>query len=142
MSKEIHKVSLLIRNEDASAFLVCGKHPKPGDTAKFIMPGGKIEPGETEEECAHREIREELGCGIVPDSLQFVSEYQTVAAGRPDTTLFSRVYLAALDDVPQPQQEIAKVAWLTAEDLQNPEVTDTIREHIMPDLIERGLLKG
>lgn len=142
MSKDIHKVSLLVLNEDATAFLVCGKHPKENDTTQFIMPGGKLEPGETDEQCAQREAMEELGCAIVPGSLMFVNEYHTVAAARPDTALHSKVYLAKLDGEPHPQQEIARLEWLTAADRTNPEVTDTIADHIMPDVIERGLLKA
>ncbi|WP_191014982.1 (deoxy)nucleoside triphosphate pyrophosphohydrolase [Treponema zioleckii] len=39
------------------------------------IPGGKIEVGETPEECIVREIREELTCGVKPEKLLGVVEY-------------------------------------------------------------------
>ena len=39
------------------------------------IPGGKIEVGETPEECIVREIREELTCGVKPEKILGVVEY-------------------------------------------------------------------
>lgn len=39
------------------------------------FPGGKIEVGETPEECIVREIREELTCGVKPEKILGTIEY-------------------------------------------------------------------
>jgi 8-oxo-dGTP diphosphatase len=42
------------------------------------FPGGKIEPGETPQECLQREIREELGIGIEVLGLLVTSRYADI----------------------------------------------------------------
>jgi 8-oxo-dGTP diphosphatase len=44
------------------------RHP-PSAAGRWELPGGKAESGESVRECAVREIREELGCGVTVDSL-------------------------------------------------------------------------
>lgn len=47
-------------------YLLCRRHPNGELPGKWEFPGGKIEPGESEEECLKRELREELSIDVVP----------------------------------------------------------------------------
>lgn len=61
---------------------------------KFEFPGGKVEPGETEEAALVREIQEELGLQISVDS-----SYLTVDHTYPDFRIIMHSYLcSALSD--------------------------------------------
>jgi 8-oxo-dGTP diphosphatase len=54
----------VIRNED-DEILVVQRGEKTDHPFKWEFPGGKVSPGETEEECVIREVREELSIDIV-----------------------------------------------------------------------------
>ena len=76
----------------------------------WTLPKGKAEPGESDEECALREVEEETGlvCELGPEVA--VSEYED-AAGRPKRVRYFQM-------TPQegaeaaPQNEIDDVRWL------------------------------
>ncbi|MCI2417730.1 NUDIX domain-containing protein [Saccharopolyspora sp. K220] len=78
----------------------------------FYLPGGKIDPGETEVQALHREVREELGVGLV--GADFLGRYLTDAVGQGDGVQVELAcYTGELDGAPQPAAEIAELAWLT-----------------------------
>ncbi|WP_069167792.1 NUDIX hydrolase [Nocardia altamirensis] len=78
----------------------------------FYMAGGKIDPGETPEVALRREVREELGVGVVSyDELGvFLAEAYGHAAG---TRLHMTCFTAELDGDPQPTSEIAEIRYFT-----------------------------
>jgi 8-oxo-dGTP diphosphatase len=53
-------VAAVIRRGDA--LLVTRRPDRAGQRGQWEFPGGKVEPGEGEEEALRRELREELGC--------------------------------------------------------------------------------
>jgi 8-oxo-dGTP diphosphatase len=77
----------------------------------WTLPKGKAEPGESDEECALREVEEETGlvCELGPEVA--VSEYED-AAGRPKRV---RYFQMTPQDGAEaaPQNEIDDVRWLT-----------------------------
>ncbi|MBA3468404.1 MAG: NUDIX domain-containing protein [Herpetosiphonaceae bacterium] len=48
----------------------------------YYLPGGKREPGETDQQCLIREIREELGVELVPATLEYAGQFADQAHGQ------------------------------------------------------------
>ncbi|CAM4141303.1 Nudix hydrolase domain-containing protein [Nocardia ninae] len=88
------------------------------------MAGGKIDPGETPELALHREVREELGVGVVScDELGvFLAEAYGHASG---TQLHMTCFTAELDGDPQPTSEIAELRYFTVSEY-------AAMEHVAP----------
>lgn len=135
---DIFKSGLLILSADKTRFLAVKK--KDPNMQEWIIPGGKIEGGETPEEALVREIKEELGCGIEPESLQFINEYEAPAAGAKDMLLHLKLYSGTLLGDPAASAELSRLGWLSKDDAANMEASETIRTKIIPDLIARGIL--
>lgn len=86
-------------------------------TDRFMLPGGKWEPGESPLQCAVREIEEELGVTLAPDQLEPLGRYITATANEPGFELVSEVFAARVDGRQQPRAEIAEARWVPAGEL-------------------------
>lgn len=88
----------------------------------FYLPGGKIDPGETEVQALRREVREELGVGLSGE--WFLGRYLADAVGQGDGVRVELgCYTGDLDGTPEPAAEIAELAWLTRDEYLTHEVT-------------------
>lgn len=87
----------IIKNSD-NEILICQRGP--GGSCQFLweFPGGKIEPGESPEECLIRECREELEINIEIDALFAHTSYSYPE--REIEFLFFRASM--IDGVPLP----------------------------------------
>ncbi|MBK7837241.1 MAG: NUDIX hydrolase [Candidatus Obscuribacter sp.] len=65
------RISVIVVTEDARILLV--KHRK-GSRQYWVLPGGRLEYGETFEECAVRELKEETGLDVAVKEIVFLSE--------------------------------------------------------------------
>ena len=74
---------------DAAGRVLCVR--KRG-TDTFMLPGGKIEPGESSDVTAVREIDEELGLVLDRSALRLVGSYLTAAANEPGHWVRADVY--------------------------------------------------
>ena len=84
---------------------------------RYYFPGGKREPGETDEQTLIREIREELTVELDPTSLRFLGSFEAQAHGHPDGLLVRMLcYEARYQGQLQPAAEIAEVIWLSYAD--------------------------
>ena len=63
--KQVIKVVAAVLERNGK-ILVCRRRNQDGSPGKWEFPGGKQEPGETEEECLVRELREELCLAVRP----------------------------------------------------------------------------
>jgi 8-oxo-dGTP diphosphatase len=82
-------------------------------TGGWEFPGGKVEPGETPEAAAVREIAEELGCTV-----ELTGWLDPVVDIRPGLELrVATARLAAGEPVPRPGEHDA-IRWLSAAELR------------------------
>lgn len=107
------------------------------DTERFMLVGGKPEPGESAEEAAVRETREEVGLEV--DDLRLLGVFESAAANEPGHRLRSTVYTAHLPGEPVPAAEIAEVRWIPL-DSTDPLLAPMLRDHALPLL--RALESG
>ena len=82
---------------------------------KFYLPGGHLEPGETDAQTLAREIAEELTAVIVESTMRHVA---TVTADRDGAagTVHMTCYAADHHGELVPASEIAEIAWVTGAD--------------------------
>jgi hypothetical protein len=83
----------------------------------FYLPGGKREPGESDVQALTREISEELGVALRPDSLRFRAEITAIADGFDDGRQVHMVcYSADHAGIPAAGREIEELAWIATAD--------------------------
>ncbi|RAK32778.1 8-oxo-dGTP diphosphatase [Actinoplanes lutulentus] len=94
--------------------LACQRSAPPEAAGKWEFPGGKVEPGETDEEALARECVEELGVRVKVG--ERVGPDVPLAHGRA----VLRVYAVTLQDGDVPQAlEHTSMRWLTVDQLDS-----------------------
>jgi 8-oxo-dGTP diphosphatase len=133
---DIDKIGALILRGDR--ILLCRKNR---DTSRLILPGGRIEPGESALECLTREIREELG-DVSLEEVEYLGTYEDRAAlddPRIVKSLRIVLYRGELSGEPTPSAEIRALVWFGPASDRSA-LTPILANHILPDLLARGIL--
>lgn len=118
----------LVAERDGKLLLV-----RVRDNTHWYLPGGKVEPGERPEQALQRELLEELGVEIEPESIRYLYTVHGPAygqAGEVELICFS----AQWREMPRAFGEISEVDWL---DWKNheclaPAVQILCRDHLAP----------
>ncbi|KKP32880.1 MAG: hypothetical protein A2312_03115 [Candidatus Staskawiczbacteria bacterium RIFOXYB2_FULL_32_9] len=119
--------------QDEKMLMVLGKYQE------LWTPGGRIEPGETDEACLKRELKEEMGVELL--SCKFFKEYTNPSFYHPERTTIERIYIAKVSGQIKPASEIRDFVWLCKEDFENKKylMIGSDQEKLIPDLIKAGI---
>jgi mutator protein MutT len=98
--------------EREGRFFVARRHDGTHLEGYWEFPGGKREPGETDEACLAREMREELGVDVQVGRLLL-----SVSHAYPDRTVELHFYACEMAGVPRPLLD-QELRWVAREELR------------------------
>ena len=104
-------------------------------TTRFMLVGGKPEPGESTYDAAVRETREEVGLNVsTPGALAPLGVYLAPAANEPGRELHSTVFTASLPGEPRAAAEIAELRWMSLDGAGHGDLAPMLEHHVLPAL--------
>ncbi|WP_328856437.1 NUDIX domain-containing protein [Williamsia herbipolensis] len=106
-------------------------------TSRFMLPGGKPEPGESAAQAAIREVHEEVGAVLDPAQLTSLGVHATPAANEDGYTLRASVFEHPWLDIPGAAAEIDEVRWLAPVEGDRPDIAPLLTQAVFP-LLSRG----
>jgi 8-oxo-dGTP pyrophosphatase MutT (NUDIX family) len=98
-------------------------------TERFMLVGGKLEPGESARDAALRETLEEVGIAV--EEARLLGEFHSEAANEPGHTLHSTVFWIESDAEPVAAAEIAEVRWTPLDDHPD-DLAPMLEHHVLP----------
>jgi len=105
-------------------------------TERFMLPGGKLDPGETSETAAVREVAEEIGLELTTADLHLLGRFDEEAANEAQTRVAATVYTATLSGRPEVAREIAALRWQPLAETPG-DVAPLLARHVLPALRAR-----
>lgn len=105
----------------------------------WFMPGGKIDPGESEADAAAREAWEEVAVRLDPGALDPLFTVLIQAHGEPEGRLVRMaVFGAETAAEPAASAEVSALHWATSADAHRcpPAGVETLRRLVAADLID------
>lgn len=125
----VEVVGALIR--DASGRLLTVR--KRG-TVRFMLPGGKREPGEDDLTALARELQEELGVALA--SARLLGRFEAPAANEAGATVKSSAYIVEIAGSIEIQAEIEELLWIDPAASPGAPIAPLLIGQILPALIK------
>lgn len=122
--------AVVLRDEEGRVLCV-----RKRGTTRFMLPGGKPEPGEAPAQTALREVAEELGVVLDEEGLALLGEFEAAAANEPDHVVRSTVFTHPARVVPEVAAEIEELRWASLDELEtDPAVAELTSRRVVPAL--------
>jgi 8-oxo-dGTP pyrophosphatase MutT (NUDIX family) len=129
--KTIHTVAAVVVNEKYETLLV-----RKRGTDVFIQPGGKRTEGESDFSALSRELEEELGAKVIPQSVIRLGTFQDVAINEPGCLVQADAYLVEIKGTLRPRAEIEELSWVSVGGPFDLRVAPLSSDHILPAVVK------
>lgn len=130
MTNETIRVSAVVLRDGGGRVLTVRKR----GTARFMLPGGKPEEGETPSQTALREVSEELLVDLQPAALRHLGTFRADAANEVATLVHAEVFVHPSVPVGDPAAEIDELRWLDLSQPLPPDLAPLLEHHVLPAL--------
>ncbi|MGN6460247.1 MAG: NUDIX hydrolase [Pseudolabrys sp.] len=126
-ARMIEVVAAVVRDHAGRMLLV-----RKRGTAAFMQPGGKREPGEGDVAALMREVDEELGCRVVPQTVRHLGEFEAPAANEPGYQVRAAIYALEIDGTVVPAAEIDESRCVDPPRPPDLNLAPLTRSHVLP----------
>ena len=125
--------AVVLRDADGRILVV-----RKRGTSRYMLPGGKIEQGESPAQAAVRELHEEVGAELAPESLTFLGEWSAPAANEAGLTVHGQIFEHPWLDGLAVRAEIEDLLWLHPDEMaQRDDLAPLLVTRVLPALTEK-----
>ncbi|MCX6434158.1 MAG: NUDIX domain-containing protein [Actinobacteria bacterium] len=122
--------AVVLRDADGRILVV-----RKRGTSRYMLPGGKIEAGETPAQAAVRELLEEVGASLDPDQLVFLGDWTAPAANEPDHSVHGHIFEHPWIEGLSVRAEIEDLLWLHPDEMvQRDDLAPLLVTCVLPAL--------